>query len=60
MKAILKENRKVIVDVMPYPVIRAVQREDGGFECYTPAYWDKNTGIYYRPYELEFIEYYGG
>jgi hypothetical protein len=60
MKAILKSNRKVIVDVMPHPTIRIIPREDGGVECYMPAYFDKSSKIYYRPDELDFVEYYGG
>lgn len=52
MKAILKSNRKIIVDVNPYPWWH------NWFEAL--FYMDKNTEKIYASEELEFIEYYGG
>ena len=54
MKAILKSNRKVIVDVKP--LIKWHYLNERKTEC---SYSDKDGNIYYD-YELEFIEYYGG
>ena len=47
MKAILRSNRKVIVDVMPYPYHEGV-------------YKDKNSDELFTEEELDFVEYYGG
>lgn len=49
MKAILKSNRKVIIDVAPWFVLR-------GEQCYR----DAKTGKIYLNSELEFVEYQGG
>ncbi|MBO7322575.1 MAG: hypothetical protein J6U51_03205 [Bacteroidales bacterium] len=54
MKAILKSNRKVIVDVEP--LVKWLYLNERKTEC---SYSDKDGNIYYD-YELEFIEYYGG
>ena len=50
MKAILKANRKVIVDVELHPY----------FADDMDVYIDKKNGDVYHEDELEFIEYYGG
>ena len=47
MKAILKSNRKVIVDVIPYP-------------CHDGVYKDKNSDELFTEDELDWVEYYGG
>ena len=47
MKAILKSNRKVIVDVIPYPYHEGV-------------YKDKNSDELFTEKELDFVEYCGG
>ena len=47
MKAILKSNRKVIVDVVPYPF-------------HDDVYKDKNSDELFTKDELDFVEYYGG
>ena len=52
MKAILKVNRKVIVDVIPYVTSFGKRKLNG---CYR----GKDRKIYFD-YELELIEYYGG
>lgn len=49
MKAILKSNRKVIIDVAPWVILR-------GEKCYK----DVKTGKVYLNSELEFVEYQGG
>lgn len=49
MKAYLKSNRKVIVDV---------ELLDSYSDCI--VYADKNTGKLYTEEELDFVEYYGG
>lgn len=54
MKAILKSNRKVIVDVELWEKWYSLTEHTT--EC---MYKDKN-GNKYHDYELEFIEYYGG
>lgn len=46
MKAILKSDRKVIVDVIPYMTNK--------------TFIDTKTGRIYDEDELEFVEYYGG
>ena len=51
MKAILKSNRKVIVDVIP---LNGIPWEDS---C---LYQDKETKRIYRKEQFEFVEYYGG
>ena len=60
MKAILKNNRKVIVDVDPNFTTHVIQRDDGSFEFRMDSFLDETTGIYYQIKELDFIEYYGG
>ena len=52
MKAILRSNRKVIVDVIPFP------RSCRWFEA--PQYYDKSTQKIYDEDELDWVEYYGG
>ena len=52
MKAYLKSDRKVIVDVIPYP------RCCRWFEA--PQYYDKRTKKVYDADELDWVEYYGG
>ena len=53
MKAILRSNRKVIVDVEWY---------DTWVDCGKMFYHyiDKNTKKVYHEEELDFVEYYGG
>ena len=51
MKAILKSNRKVIVDVIP---LDGIPWEESGF------YQDKETNRIYAKWQLDFVEYYGG
>lgn len=53
MKAILKSNRKVIVDVEWYDTW-----VDSGKRFY--HYIDKNTQKIYHEDELDWVEYYGG
>ena len=49
MKAILKNNRKVIVDVAPFNTIEGA------------ILWiEKDTHKVYLEEELDFVEYYGG
>ena len=60
MKAVLKSNRKVIVDVDPNFTNHVIQRDDGSFEFRMGSLLDETTGIYYRIKELDFVEYYGG
>lgn len=52
MKAILKSNRKVIVDVVEAIYVKG--------EEVTECYYDKHTGEIYHEDELDFVEYYGG
>lgn len=54
MKAILKNNRKVVMDVELWE--KWYNLTEHTTEC---MYKDKN-GNTYHDYELEFIEYYGG
>ena len=54
MKAILKSNRKVIVDVEWYDFI--VDDINGHYHIYKERFGEK----FYRKNELEFVEYYGG
>ena len=54
MKAILKRDRKVIVDVEP--LVKWHYLNERKTVC---SYGDKDGNIYYD-YELEIIEYYGG
>ena len=51
MKAILKSNRKVIVDVIPICYYKNEIEYD--------AYKDKDGNIYFED-ELDCVEYYGG
>ena len=52
MKAILKSNRKVIVDVEPQPCFA-----DCEGKCF---YKDRNDLKLYHEDELDWVEYYGG
>lgn len=54
MKAILKSDRSVIVDVMPLAKWYYLNKHKT--EC---TYSDKDGNIYHED-ELEFVEYYGG
>ena len=54
MKAILKSNRKVILDVELYA--KWVYLKEGKAEC---KYKDKDRNVYHED-ELDFVEYYGG
>jgi hypothetical protein len=54
MKAILKSNRKVIVDVEFYDFI--VDDINGHYKLYKERFGDN----IYRGNEIEFVEYYGG
>ena len=54
MKAYLKSNRKVIVDVEWYDFI--VDDENGHYSLYKERFGEK----FYRKDELDFVEYYGG
>ena len=60
MKAILKSDRKVILDLDPRYGTKISQGKDGSVKFETPAYVDKATGIYYSHKEIEWVEYYGG
>ena len=60
MKAILKADRKVIVDLDPRCGTKVSHGKDGSVKFETPAYVDKATGIYYSHREIEWVEYYGG
>ena len=51
MKAILKDDRKVIVDVDRYPLYDDTYQDKNSEEPYPTIYLED---------ELEFIEYYGG
>ena len=51
MKAILRINRKVIVDVMPVCFFKDEIEYD--------AYKDKDGNVYFEE-ELDWVEYYGG
>ena len=51
MKAILRNNRKVIVDVIP---LDGIPWEDS---C---LYQDKETKRIYAKWQLDWVEYYGG
>ena len=57
MKAILRSNRKVIVDVHPYPQMRKCYLKDASK---FPVYIDRKTGAIYHEDELDWVEYYGG
>ena len=46
MKAILKSNRKIVVDVVPYMTNK--------------TFVDTKTGRIYDEEELDWVEYYGG
>lgn len=50
MKAILKSNRKIIVDVEYYTT----------FPCSGVTYVERETGVVFNEDELEFVEYQGG
>lgn len=54
MKAYLKTNRKVIVDVVPLAKWHYLNERKT--EC---SYRDKDGNIYHED-ELDFVEYYGG
>lgn len=62
MKAILRNNRKVIVDVEHIPTFLVIQEDRGSSyrNHYYEAYREKKTGIFYRKDELDWVEYYGG
>lgn len=50
MKAILKSNRKVIVDVVP---LKGISWKDS-------CLWQDKKGRVYDKRVIEFVEYYGG
>ena len=60
MKAVLKTDREVVLDLDPRPRAQINFREDGGIESYAYAYVDKITGTFYRDTEIEWLEYQGG
>ena len=51
MKAILRNNRKVIVDVEPYPNLDGVWIDKNSDAPFEDTYYED---------ELDFVEYYGG
>lgn len=60
MKAILKADREVVLDLDPQPRMQINFREDGGIEGYAYSYVDKITGAFYKNTEIEWLEYQGG
>ena len=60
MKAILKSDRKVILDLDPRYGTKISQSKDGSVKFEIPAYVDKATGTYYSHNEIEWLEYQGG
>ena len=59
MKAILKSNRNVTVDVELHEGIFLDEIKDG-IRTQKAIYKDKNTGYLYAEDDLEWVEYYGG
>lgn len=60
MKARLKADMKVVLDLDPHCGTKITRNKDGSVKFETPAYVDKSTGIWYSHREIQWVEYYGG